>query len=59
LAILDFFFFQLEKVIRELKRYKNPGLEMKFPTLTPQSWKHPGNLAKSRKYPGNLEEAQK
>jgi hypothetical protein len=39
LPILDFFFFQLEKVFRDLKRYKNPGLGMKYPTPTPQSWK--------------------
>jgi hypothetical protein len=38
LPILDFFFFQLEKVFRDLKRYKNPGLGMKSPTPTPQSW---------------------
>jgi hypothetical protein len=46
LPILDFFFFQLEKVLRDLKRYKNPGLGRKSPIPTPQSWKHPGNLAK-------------
>jgi hypothetical protein len=49
-----FFLFHLEKVFRDLKRYKNPGLGIKSPTPTPQSWKHPGNLAKSRKSPGNL-----
>jgi hypothetical protein len=59
LPILDFSFFQLEKVFRDLKWYKNPGLGMKFPTPTPQSWKHAGNLAKSRKYPENLAEAWK
>ncbi len=32
---------------------------MKSPTPTPQSWKHPGNLAKSWKYPENLAEAWK
>jgi hypothetical protein len=59
LPILDFSFFQLEKVFRDLKWYKNPGLGMKSPTTTLQSWKHPGNIAKSRKYPGNLAEAWK
>jgi hypothetical protein len=59
LPIPDFSFFQLEKVFRDLKRYKNPGLGMKSPTPTSQSWKHPRKLAKSRKYPGNLAEAQK
>jgi hypothetical protein len=59
LPILDFLFFQLEKVFRDLKRYKNPGLGMKSSTPTPQSWKHPGNLLKSRKYPGNLVKSRK
>jgi hypothetical protein len=54
-----FSFIQLEKVFHDLKRYKNPGLGMKSPTYTPQSWKHPGNLVKSQKYPGNLAESQK
>jgi hypothetical protein len=35
LPILDFYFFQLEKVFRALKRYKNPGLGMNSPTPTP------------------------
>ncbi len=45
LPILDFFFFQLEKVFRALKRCKNPGLGMNSPTPTPQSWKHPGKFS--------------
>jgi hypothetical protein len=59
MPILDFSFFHLEKVFRDLKSYKNPGLGMKSPTPTPTiletSWKFSEIPEKSWKFSGSLE----
>jgi hypothetical protein len=56
-----FFLFPVRKSVPRPEEVQKSGLgnEISRPAPTPQSWKHPGNLAKSRKCPGNLMEAWK